>query len=82
MEVPRLFEERALSYVRMSATTMVKSQNHPMRGVHNEEQLVDISDRFSIMQTALAGINQILSPFILPTRYYWVPNYMPVKGKK
>ena len=36
--------------------------------MHDEEQLVDISDRFSVMQMALASMNQILSPFMLPTR--------------
>ena len=68
MEVPRRLEERALSHVRMAATTIVKSQNHWVQGMYNEEQLVDINDRFSVMQIAPANMNQILSPFILPTR--------------
>ena len=29
-------------------------------------RLVDINDRFSVMQIALASMNQILSPLILP----------------
>ena len=39
--------------------------------VHNEEQLVDINDRPTrpLMQIALASMDQILSPFILPARY-------------
>ena len=69
MEVPRRFVERAFSDVRMAVTTMFKSQNHWVRGEHNEEQLVDINERLSIMQIALASMNQILSSFILPIRY-------------
>ena len=57
MEVPRRFVQRALTHVRMAATTIVRSQNHRVRGVHNEEQLVDSNDRFSVMQIALATMN-------------------------
>ena len=59
MEVSRRFVDRAFSHVRMAATTPVKSQNHWMRSVHNEEQLVNINYRFSVMQIALASMNQI-----------------------
>ena len=29
--------------IRMASTAMLKSQNHRVRGVHNEEKLVDIN---------------------------------------